>query len=188
MAETDSPCRCKIQHHHKLPQSDRRHTPPADREGSSGHRRSVRRQSSQNAAGEVRRYTGENSNGAFGEKHSAGDSTWRHAGNSAVTAHSDAARDRPIIPGRDDPAACRGCAIAPAFAKASAHSTSSDRVCMCFRMIRPATHRVGRPVGPGLACPRSQSADRESPNRSIDLAGQPHQWMAQVNDLFQRRP
>ncbi len=54
-------------------------------------------------------------------------------------------------------------------------------------VLGAAPGRQASQVGPDLARTRWQSADRESPNRSIDLAGQPHQRMAQIDDLFQRR-
>ena len=39
----------------------------------------------------------------------------------------------------------RGSASRRGFSSQRTHSTSSDRLCMCFRMNSPATSRVGRP-------------------------------------------
>ena len=62
----------------------------------------------------------------------------------------------------------------------------ASRLCMCLRMNRPATSRVGNG-----GCRRPAATDRaEAPVEEppVDLPRQPHQRMAKVDDRLQRRP
>jgi hypothetical protein len=64
------------------------------------------------------------------------------------------------------------------------HSVSSERLCMCLRMNRPATNRVGKRWPPQPeATNRTEGSRQEVP---IDLRRQTHQRMAKVDDLLQR--
>ena len=65
----------------------------------------------------------------------------------------------------------------------SAHrSQASDRLCICLRMNRPATSRVGSGGYPG---PTRQTELKLCEKRPIDLPRKPHQRVAQVDDLLQ---
>src|SRR5207248_7739236 len=67
-----------------------------------------------------------------------------------------------------------------------AHSTSSDRSCMCFKMNSPATSRVGNGgwPGPEVHTLANRPAVEKLP---IDLARQPHQRMSKIDDVLERR-
>ena len=70
------------------------------------------------------------------------------------------------------------------FSTNRSHSASSDRLCMCLRMNSPATSRVGSGGRPDTT-DRTKAPRQKIP---IDLLRQPHQRMAKVDDLRQRRP
>lgn len=66
-----------------------------------------------------------------------------------------------------------------------AHSTSSERLCMCFRMNKPATSRDGTPC-----CPPPSLGHRTKaviPKLSVDQRRQPHQRWPTSMDLIKRR-
>jgi hypothetical protein len=63
---------------------------------------------------------------------------------------------------------------------------TADRLCVCFKISSPATSRVGDGGRLIARCAHARKAPVEKP--PIDLTRLPHQRMAEVDDVLQRRP